>query len=129
VRYAFDNGASKSSILRAMGTKDFYTVQKCLDRTDAVNKIEAGDTLRTMYAMDDATGQMWVRYDNHGPLQITGDAVFDVRVLDDKTTWFMSASPLWNDDYSVRNDVVAALDGKQDGYYYEEAKAWLDGKL
>ena len=129
VRYAFDNGSSKASILRAMGTRDFYTVQKCLDRTEAVTKIEAEDSLRMMYSIDPETKQLWVRYDNHGPLQITEDAVFDIRVMDDNSTWFMAATPLWNEDYSVRNDAVAVLDGKQDGYYYEEAMAWLNGKL
>jgi hypothetical protein len=38
----------------------------------------------------------------------------------------MARTPLWNEDFTVRNDVVAALDNRQDGYYYEEALAWVE---
>jgi hypothetical protein len=38
---------------------------------------------------------------------------------------FSTVTPLWNEDYTVRNDVVAALDGVFDGEYYEEAAHWM----
>ena len=127
VRYAHNSGASKSSILRAMGTKDFYTLQHCLDRTQAVTEVIGTDPLDATYSLDGNV--LTVHYLNHGPVTIGGTASFDVKKMDDGTTWFMARDPLWTDDYTVRNHVVAALDGQQDGYYYTEAMAWLDGKL
>lgn len=129
IRYAYDDGHSKAEILRALGTKDFYTLKNSLERTQGVVEEVGVSPLDSVYSIDAVTRQLWVRYDAHGPMEITDDAVFDVKVMDDGSTWFMAATPLWSEDYTVRNDIVAALDGKQDGYYYEEALAWVNGKL
>jgi hypothetical protein len=126
IRYAYDSGESKASILRAMGTRDWKTLQACLDRTDAVTQIVGQDPLDKAYTIIDDT--LVATYNNHGPLDITGMGTFAIKKMGDGTTWFMAVDPLWNADYSVRNDVVAALDGKQDGYYYEEAMGWLNGR-
>jgi hypothetical protein len=126
IRYAYDSGESKASILRAMGTRDWKTLQSCLDRTEFVTELVGQDPLDKAYTIVDDT--LVVTYNNHGPLGITGMASFTIKKMDDGTTWFMGVDPLWNADYSVRNDVVAALDGKQDGYYYQEAMGWLDGR-
>jgi hypothetical protein len=109
-----------------MGTRDWKTLQACLDRTDAVTQIVGQDPLDKAYTIIDDT--LVATYSNHGPLDITGMGTFAIKKMGDGTTWFMAVDPLWNADYSVRNDVVAALDGKQDGYYYEEAMGWLDGR-
>jgi hypothetical protein len=37
----------------------------------------------------------------------------------------LALDPLWSDDYKTRNDVVAAVDGKTDGFYYEELMDWV----
>ena len=129
IRYAYDDGHRKSDILRALGTKDFYTLKHSLERTQGVVEEQGVDPLDSVYSLDQLTSSLLVRYHNHGPMQITGEAVFDVKKLDDGTTWFMSGTPMWSDDYTVRNEAVAALDGKQDGYYYEEAKGWVSGRL
>lgn len=129
IRYAYDDGHSKAEILRALGTKDFYTLKNSLERTQGVVEEAGVSPLDSVYSIDAITKQLWVRYDAHGPMEITDEAVFDVKVMDDGATWFMAATPLWSEDYAVRNDIVAALDGKQDGYYYEEALAWVNGKL
>jgi hypothetical protein len=129
IRYAYDDGHSKAEILRALGTKDFYTLKNSLERTQGVERIEGVNPLDSLYTYDPDGKRLFVSYVDHGPLKINGEAVFDVKVLDDNTTWFMAAVPLWSEDYSVRNDVVAALDGKQDGYYYEEALGWVNEKL
>lgn len=126
VRYAHDLGASKASILRAMGIKDYGTVKASLERTEGVAEVVGTDPLDSVYSFDVDTGEFVASYTNHGPLQITGLAQFDFRILDDGTKWFMSRTPLWNGDYTVRNDVVAALDNMQGGHYYEEALAWVE---
>tara|TARA_R110000803_G_scaffold78981_1_gene144338 strand:- start:399 stop:923 length:525 start_codon:yes stop_codon:yes gene_type:complete len=129
VRYAYDGGANKAEILRSLGTKDYRTVYDSLERTQGVERVEGIDPLDSLYTYDADGKRVFVSYIDHGPSHVTGEAVFDVRAMDDGTTWFMAAVPLWNEDYSVRNDVVAVLDGKQDGYYYDEAFAWMRGKL
>jgi hypothetical protein len=125
VRYAHDAGASKASILRAMGIKDYGTVKASLDRTRGVTEIVGRDPLDGVYTfthpINSDIPMLTVTYDSHGPNKISGTAMFEVREMDDGTIWFMSRDSLWNSDYTVRNEVVAALDGRQDGYYYEEA--------
>lgn len=128
VRYAYDSGANKAEILRALGTKDYRTVYDSLERTQGVERVEGIDPLDSLYTYDTLTGTLVVGYENHGPLNVTGTARFTIKKMDDGAIWFMSQDPLWSDDYTVRNDVVAALDGKQDGFYYEEALAWSRGK-
>jgi hypothetical protein len=126
VRYAYDSGESKASILRAMGTKDWKTLTACLERTEFVTELAGRDPLDEAYTTVNDT--LVVKYNNHGPQNITGMASFTIKKMNDDTIWLMAVDPLWNADYSVRNDVVAALDGKQDGYYYQEAMGWLDGR-
>jgi len=127
VRYAFDGGSNKAEILRALGTKDYRTVYECLARTQGVERVEGIDPLDSTYILDGL--MLSVTYLNHGPLTVNGTASFDVKKMDDGTTWLMARDPLWTNGYTVRNDVVAALDGQQDGFYYEEAMTWLSGKL
>jgi hypothetical protein len=122
VRYAHDAGASKASILRAMGIKDYGTVKASLERTHGVYEIVGQDPLDRVYSLDD--GILTANYVSHGPLSISGIARFRVPTLDDGSVWFMAVDRLWNEDFTVKNQVVAALDNRQDGYYYEEALDW-----
>jgi hypothetical protein len=126
VRYAVDAGESKASVLRALGTKDYNTVKASLDRTQAVAEIVGADPLANVYLLDGNDGYefLHVHYVNHGTQGYTGDAKFRVKRLDNGGILFLAETPLWNDDYTIRNDVVVALDGKTDGEYYEEAVAW-----
>jgi len=124
VRYAYDAGNSKAGILRAMGTKDYNTLNASLERTRGVSEIVGEDPLDSIYSYNLEVGRLTVSYKEHGPLKISGLAEFTVKTMDDASVWFMAISPLWDDDYTVRNDIVAALDGKQDGFYYEEALGW-----
>jgi hypothetical protein len=128
IRFAYEAGESKANILRSLGTKDYNTVTKSLLRTNAVVIVEREDPLAKVYDFDAEAGTLSVSYVNHGPSAITGVAFFDVKKMDDGTTWFMSRNSLWNDDYTVRNEAVAALDGKQDGYYYDEAVRYVNGR-
>lgn len=126
VRYALDSGESKASILRAMGTKDFRTLQASLDRTESVSAIEGADPLSDVYELRD--GLLYVKYVNHGEEKYNGTASFDIKELDDGKLLLIARESLWNKDYTVRNDAVAVLDGKTDGYYYDEAVAWLSSR-
>jgi hypothetical protein len=128
VRYAFDDGESKADILRAMGTKDYHTLNSSLERTSAVKEVVGVDPLDSVYQLI-AEDVLEVTYSNHGPSEYTGTAVFDVKRLDDGGVLFLARDPLWTNDYKTRNDVVAVLDGMRDGYYYEEASAWTLGKF
>jgi len=128
VRYAYDSGESKASILRAMGTKDYHTLNASLERTLGIAEVVGEEPLDKVYhyhrPLGSEVGTLTVTYESHGPASITGTAYFEVREMDDGATWFMARDPLWNQDYTVRNEAVAALDGRQDGFYYEEAVGW-----
>ena len=120
VRYAYDNGETKRDIGRALGTRSYNTINELLERTSGV--VEAvGDSPYSWSDKDTVT----VAYDNYGPSGYSGEASFLVKKLDDGRYLFLAFDPLWSDDYFVRNDVVAAIDGKTDGFYYEDLRQWL----
>lgn len=125
VRYAFDSGESKAAILRALGTKDYGTLNASLERTDAVTEIAGESWLDNVYQLLDNGKHLMVDYDNHGTREITGVATFEIITTVDGRKLFSSVTPLWNDDYTIRNDVVGVLDGQFDNEYYYEAVAWL----
>jgi hypothetical protein len=128
VRYAYDSGESKADILRSLGTKDYGTLNASLERTQAVTEVVGRDPLDSVYSLlgDDVVS---VTYVNHGVNNYSGHASFDVKKLDDGSFLFLSRDKLWSDDYKVRNDVVAALDGRTDGAYYEELSTWISTKF
>ena len=126
VRYAVDAGESKASILRALGTKDYGTINASLDRTQGVAEVIGADPLAEVYSLVDDI--LYVRYTGHGPSNAYGNATFMLKELEDGKTLLIANDPLWNDDYTVRNDAVALLDGKLDGYYYEEVVEWMANK-
>lgn len=123
VRYAYDSGESKAAIMRAMGTKDYGTMQSSLERTVAVKEVVGENPLNRMYSIDD-DGTLNVNYVNHGTLGYTGSAKFKIRDTMNGILLF-ALDPLWNSDYTKRNDIVAALDGVSDGEYYDEAIEWI----
>jgi len=132
VRYAFDGGESKAAIMRAMGTKDYGTMNASLERTKGVTEIVGNDPLGSVYeystGVGDGLGILYVDYDRHGPSNYTGKASFTVKEFDGKI-FLIANESLWNDDYTVRNDAVAALDGKTDGFYYDEVIEWISQQL
>lgn len=129
VRYAYEAGHSKGSIVNAMGSKYYGLVNDSLERTQGITEAEGADPLDLVYMYDPNTGHFSATYRDHGPDQITGEAMFQFKKLDDGTSWFFSKDPLYNSDYTQRNDVVDALDNRQDGYYYEEALGWVSERL
>ena len=123
VRYAFDAGESKASIMRAMGTKDYNTMNASLERTSAVAEMVGADPLANVYSIVD--GKLHVNWDDWSATEYKGKASFEIKTLDDGTILLLGEQPLWNDDYSVRNDAIALLDGRTDGQYYDEVVAWI----
>lgn len=123
VRYAYDSGETKANILRSLGTKNFATVAESLERTSGVTEL-IGDGPYSWSDKDTVT----VSYDNYGPNGYSGEASFLVKKLDDGRYLFLAFDPLWSDDYKVRNDVVAAIDGKTDGFYHEDLVSWISQK-
>ena len=126
VRYAHNDGNSKASILRAMGTKDYHTLYESLKRTDGVEQEHGVDPLDHVYSFDAHSMTLTVMYSNHGPSKLNGAAEFKYEQLDDGSNYFMALTPMWSDGYTVKNPVVAALDQVSSGFYYEEARAWVE---
>lgn len=129
IRYAYDDGHSKAEILRALGTKDFYTLKNSLERTENVVEIKGVSPLDSVYSFDAINQLLTVNYAVHGPNEITGGAVFKHKKMEDGSRWLFSETPLYSEDYALRNKVVGVLDQKQDGYYYDEAMEWINGQV
>ena len=127
VRYAVDSGESKANILRALGTKDYGTINASLERTQGVAEVVGADPLADVYSLQVVGDDTYIQVDyvNHGDDKLNGKAIFEVKYLDNGGILLLADRPLWNEDYTVRNDAVAVLDGKTDGYYYDEVIAWL----
>lgn len=124
VRYAVDAGESKAAILRALGTKDYGTINASLERTQGVAEVVGADPFADVYRMAD--GVLYVNWFNHGDEKYNGVASFDIKTLDDGKLLFIGRESLWNEDYTVRNDPIAVLDGRTDGKYYDEVIAWME---
>jgi len=126
VRFAYESGENKANILRSLGTKDYHTLNASLERTQAVSEVVGQNPLDSVYSRDG--DMLTVVYVNHGPLSITGEATFRAHKMDDGALMFMSETQLWNEDFTVKNQVVAALDNRQEGIYYEEALGWFNAQ-
>jgi len=127
VRMAYEAGESKADILRAMGTSNYHSIYDSLKRTSSVTEIVGQDPLDNIYSMM-GSDVVVVNYENHGPKGYSGEASFTIKKLDDGSYLFLSLDPLWSDDYRVRNDVVAVLDGVKDGFYHEELSEWISAR-
>lgn len=131
IRYAIDSGESKANVLRALGTTAYSTIYESLERTSGVAEIVGANPLDDVFTYEvtsDGVELLHVHYVNHGGSNYSGQASFKIKRLDDGTVLFLSEDSLWNEDFTVRNDAVVALDGRKDGEYYDEAAAWLRGK-
>lgn len=127
VRYAYDAGEKKADILRALGTKDYHTLNASLERTHGVVEVVGDDPLDEVFTITSSHGKpiLTANFYKFGPNEYSGEARFTVARTNGQ--WFLWAeTPLWNEDYTVRNDTVVALDGVTDGWYYEKVVEWLD---
>ena len=131
VRYAVDSGESKAAVLRALGTKDYATLNACLERTGGFTEITGTDPLTNVYYFADTGDKqiLYVTYVDHGPDKFNGSASFNVKTLEDGRILLLAIDgKLWSDDLKTRNDVIAVLDGRTDGFYYEEAVNWVSAQ-
>ena len=126
IRYAVDSGESKADILRALGTTSYNTIYESLARTSGVAKVVGTDPLDRVYRLEDNI--LHVSYSGHGPNDYSGEADFEIKNIPGGRIMLLSISPLYNEDYSIRNDVVASLDQKTEGFYFEEVSEWLKSK-
>lgn len=131
VRAAFDSGIRKAEILRAMGTRDFRTMQDCLDRTESIAGVASSSSLDSTYSYDPEAKILSVNYVNHGPNDITNKARFEVKRNEDDNQIFFDSldSKYYGDNYASINHAVVWLDRKLEGFYYEEALEWLHERL
>lgn len=120
VREAFDDGNLKEWIKRAYDTRDFNTIQKILDRTPSTRAVIEEAEVQAAYSLDDE-GYLIVNYVDHGPENANGTGRFEVIDLGADEDPLLSNCDLGNDE----GDAVRFLDGRDEGYYYEEAIAWL----
>jgi hypothetical protein len=125
IRLAFDGGESKASIGRAMGTKDYGTINAALARTEGVEDIIGVDPLDSVFSIDGDT--LTVDYVRHGTRQISGSAQFTIAHVDGKPM-LSSLTPLWDATYTTRNETVRALDGVLEGEYFDEFVEWFQQK-
>jgi len=123
VRFASEAGESKAAILRALGTKDYGTINASLQRTQGVTEVVGFNELDNVYSMDGHV--LTVRYVEHGSKKISGTATFNVSWFDSNRIFLQGNEALWNDTFTIRNDVIANLDGVHSGEYYDEVKVWL----
>jgi len=109
--------------MRAMGTKDYNTMNASLERTQGVAEVVGADPLGEVYRIVDS--MLLVNYVNHGPDKFNGQASFEIKQLENGSILLLAHDKLWNEDFTKRNDAVAVLDGKTDGFYYDEAMQWI----
>lgn len=111
---------------RATG-RNFATVRELQELTKHLPSEEEVDTVAST-ARYERIGDnvLHVAYIAHGSEKINGTAQFKIG-SDDEGTALYAETPLWNDDWTERNLVVARLDQMTDGEneYITEALAWL----
>lgn len=107
VARAAAEGATLGQIKRAYGTKDHRTVANIVQAKRA--EIEA---LREAKA-DEQLRSDWFAIEDNGVTVKVGEheALFTYTYVDDEVM-FVTEEPLWNGDFTVRNEAVALLDGK-----------------
>jgi len=118
VRRAFNANVRKADILRASLTTNFNTMQEALNRTEGL-QIDTPEPTNGKF-----------RLTAEGLLIVTVDGVtvaFDPVERDDHAGDYMyfTDTPLWNNDMTERNEVVAALDGQINTDLWREANEFM----
>lgn len=126
-------GVPTTKFSEAVGTKDYRTILSIMNLTRAEfegRTVDEGGVVSQNSGSESAVyllegDELTVTYSGHGEKSITGSAVFEVVDAEDVEGFMLVAltSP-YNEDYTVRNNVVAELDTAS-GPYYEEVQLWL----
>lgn len=126
-------GVPTTKFSEVVGTKDYRTILSIMNLTrpefegrtvDAEGEVSQNSGSESaVYLLDG--DRLTVTYSGHGEKNITGSAVFEVVDAEDVDGFLLVAlTDLYNDDYTVRNDVVAEMETAS-GPYYEEVQLWL----
>ena len=117
VAKAAAEGGTTGQIKRAYGTKDHRTVADILARR--ASEIKA---LRNA-EIEKQNDTSWFNFTDDGVLARIGgsEALFTYVYVDDEMM-LTTETPLWNDDFTQRNEAVALLDGKTEDDSIEAAK-------
>ena len=110
-------GGTTGQIKRAYGTKDHRTVADILARR--ASEIKA---LRNA-EVEKQNDTSWFTFTDDGISVRIGDseALFTYVYVDDQMM-LTTETPMWNDDFTQRNEAVALLDGKTEDDSIEAAK-------
>src|SRR5690606_33274713 len=104
---AVANGATIGQIKKAYGTKDHRTIASIV--TARSNEIEA---VRKA-AVEKKPAPDWFELHDGRATVIVGNDTADFEWSEvDGSMMFFTDTPLWNDDFTIRNEAVALLDGK-----------------
>lgn len=107
---AASEGATLGQIKRAYGTKDHRTVADPVERRKAEIELLRAARIEAIKAPP-----KWFEFHVEGEVKVTreGDvALFTWAELEDGELLFTTEDRLWNDDYTIKNEAVALLDGK-----------------
>ncbi|AGY47118.1 hypothetical protein CN1A_9 [Clavibacter phage CN1A] len=124
IREAVEAGDRVSDIMRAFPTRDRHTITKSLSRTEGITADAPASEYSSRYQLVDET--LFVNYTSFGPDEITATAQFTVERWEDGT-FFLRA--LDGDGFIGYDNTITQLDGETDGFYYEDATAFLRGEF
>lgn len=117
VRDAKDADCKIAWIQEAYPTQDYGTIRRILDRTPSVVAARAEAEVAERYRWhEDET--VTVTYHNFGPENVSGVADFEYVTLDEGMPMLSSV------ETDEGNDVIRVLDGRLDGFYYDDMLDW-----
>lgn len=105
---AMAEGATLGQIKRAYGTKDHRTISDIV--TSRADEIQAVRDARE--AKRKATEDWFKIREDNILVTINGHEAFFTYTNVDDVIMFTTDTPLWNEDFSIKNEAVAILDGK-----------------
>lgn len=115
---AMAEGATLGQVKRAYGTKDHRTIATIV--TARASEIEA---LRNSWLTEKAKTQDWFKIEDDTVLVVLeghGAARFTWSEVDGELM-FTTNEPLWNEDFTIKNEAVGLLDGKTESESEEAA--------
>lgn len=121
VRDAFDDGNKIEWIKRAYDTKDFNTIKRLLDLVPSTREAEENVQIQNRYSVTEE-GDLIVNYEAYGPDNITGSGRFEVVELGEGEILLNENS---FPDGEHDDDVMRVLDGRDEGFYFEDAVRFL----
>lgn len=105
---AVAEGATLGQIKKAYGTKDHRTISDIVTNRsaeiEAIREARAAESRAQKDWFDLGEDAVRVTLDGH-------EASFGWAIVDDEVM-FITDTPAWNDDFTIKNEAVALLDGK-----------------